>query len=84
MNRADAVSIELWSILPQTTSVSSRQPLADLSHPGSAGISYAHSTLWSVGGMKAYSSHEIIEWRIFLIRGHKVTLDSDLAGLYGA
>jgi len=33
--------------------------------------------------MKTLIPVEVIERRILLIRGHKVMLDSDLAGLYG-
>jgi phage regulator Rha-like protein len=35
------------------------------------------------GLMKALIPAEVIERKIYLIRGHKVMLDSDLAGLYG-
>ncbi len=33
--------------------------------------------------MKELIPHETIEQRIFLIRGHKVMIDRDLAELYG-
>ena len=33
--------------------------------------------------MKALTPVEMIEKKILLIRGHKVMIDSDLAGLYG-
>lgn len=33
--------------------------------------------------MKSIVPIEVIEWKILLINGHKMMLDSDLAALYG-